>query len=146
MSSTPITRLVRASGAALFLVTFGLAASPVLSAQVTSSAKIESHIQDMHAKLGITAEQEGQWKAVAQVMRDNEAAIAPLIEQRKANTKAMTAIDDLNSYAQISAAHVEGIRNFTTAFTTLYAAMSELQKKDADTMFRNGIAKGATAK
>jgi len=132
--------------ATVFLAVFAFAGAPTLAAQATSSAKIESHIQDMHTKLGITAEQEEQWKLVAQVMRDNEAAISPLIEQRKANTKAMTAVDDLNSYAQISAAHVEGIRNFTSAFTTLYAAMSDTQKKDADTMFRNGIPKGAKAK
>ena len=146
MTSTRFSKIAGGYLAAIFLALAGLAGAPTYAAQVTSSAKIESHIQDMHAKLGITAEQEEQWKLVAQVMRDNEAAIAPLIEQRKANTNAMTAIDDLNSYAQISAAHVEGIRNFTTAFTTLYAVMSESQKKDADTMFRNGIPKGAKAK
>lgn len=132
--------------AAMIATTGALAVGPVLAAQASSTTKIESHLQDLHAKLHITAEQEDQWKPVAQAMRDNESAIAPLIEKRKAGATTMSAVDDLNSYAQITTAHAEGIKNFTAAFQTLYAAMSDAQKKDADALFRNGFPKMAKAK
>jgi Spy/CpxP family protein refolding chaperone len=144
---TLIARAVAtASLAAMIAATGSLAVGPVMAAQVTSATKIESHLQDMHAKLHITAEQEDQWKPVAQAMRDNEAAIAPLIEQRKASASTMSAIDDLKSYAQITSAHADGIKNFTAVFEPLYAAMSDSQKKDADTLFRSGFAKTTKTK
>jgi len=114
--------------------------------EVSATARIESHVQDMHAKLHIRADQEEQWKEVAQAMRDNEAAIAPLILERKADAAKMSAIEDLDSYAQITSAHVDGIRNFTRAFTVLYGVMSPEQRSDADAMFRHGIAPMAKAK
>ncbi len=124
---------------ALVAVTGGLVAGPATAAAATTAARIEAHLQDMHARLHVTPAQEDQWKAVAQVMRDNEAAIAPLIEQRRAQAATMTALDDLASYERISESHVQGIRSFSTAFGTLYAAMSDAQKKDADVLFRHGI-------
>jgi len=118
----------------------------VQAVEVSGTARIESHLQDMHAKLHIRADQEEQWKDVAQAMRDNEAAIAPLILQRNAASAKMSAIEDLDSYAQITSAHVDGIRNFTRAFTVLYGVMSPEQRSDADAMFRHGIAPMAKAK
>jgi hypothetical protein len=120
--------------------------APARAAETTGAARIESHLQDMHAKLHISADQEDQWKVVAQAMRDNEAAIAPLIQQRKAAASKMNALDDLDSYTQISSTHVEGIKNFTKAFTVLYGAMTPAQKSDADALFRNGIPAMAKAK
>ena len=58
----------------------------------------------------------------------------------------MTAIDDLNSYSAITGAHLEGIKKFTTAFSTLYDEMSPAQKKEADTLFRKGPSKAPMAK
>jgi outer membrane lipoprotein-sorting protein len=129
----------RVLAAAVLVATSSLLSGPaVAAAEPTSASRIEARIHDMHAKLAITAEQEGQWKQVAQVMRDNESAIEPLVQDRKANAGTMTAIDDLKSYAAITDAHLEGIKRFTTAFATLYDSMSEAQKKDADALFRKG--------
>jgi len=58
----------------------------------------------------------------------------------------MSAVDDLKSYGQITSAHAEAIKNFTAVFETLYAVMSDTQKKDADALFRNGFPKMAKAK
>ena len=142
-----VARTIATAVLATMIATTGtFVVGPALAAQASSTTKVESHLQDMHAKLHITAEQEDQWKPVAQAMRDNEAAIAPLIEQRKAAAKTMSAVDDLKSYAQISSAHAEGIKNFTAVFETLYAAMSDTQKKDADALFREGFPKMAKTK
>jgi nitric oxide reductase large subunit len=92
----------------------------------------------MHGKLKITQAQEDQWAKVAQVMRDNEKTIEPLIKARVENAKTMTAVDDLKSYAEITDAHADGIKKFTPVFETLYASMSEAQKKEADVLFRRG--------
>jgi hypothetical protein len=128
--------------AAVLVATTSLLSGPaVAAAEPTGASRIEARIHEMHAKLAITAEQESQWKEVAQVMRDNESALEPLMQDRKANAGTMTAIDDLNSYAAITDAHLEGIKRFTTAFATLYDSMSEAQKKDADALFRKGAQK-----
>jgi protein CpxP len=124
------------------LVTFvALASGPIFAAQASGQDRVEARIQDMHAKLSITAAQEDQWKQVAQVMRDNQNAIEPLVQGRTTKAKTMSAVDDLRSYAQIADAHAEGIKKFTTAFEPLYAGMSDAQKKEADALFRDGIRK-----
>jgi hypothetical protein len=131
----------RVFAAGVLVATISLVSGPVVATESTSTKPIEVRIHDMHAKLAITAEQEGQWKQVAQVMRDNELALEPLVKDRKTNANTMTAIDDLKSYAAITDAHSEGIKKFTTAFETLYDNMSGPQKKDADALFRKGSQK-----
>ncbi len=71
-------------------------------------------------------------------MRDNEKTIEPLIKARADNAKTRTAVDDLKSYAEITDAHADGIKKFTPVFATLYASMSDAQKKEADVLFRHG--------
>jgi hypothetical protein len=136
----------RMFAAGVLVATISVISGPVAAAQSPSADRVEVRINDMHAKLAITAGQEDQWKQVAQVMRDNELALEPLVSDRKANANTMTAIDDLKSYAAITDAHLEGIKKFTTAFAVLYDGMSEAQKKDADTLFRKGALKVAKAK
>jgi protein CpxP len=132
---------VRSIAAAALVAAIGFASAPAVSAPATGADRIESRIHDMHAKLKITAAQEDQWKAVAQVMRDNEAALDPLVMDRKKNAATMSAMDDLKSYSDITDAHAQGIKKFIPAFGTLYAAMSDPQKKEADSLFRHGSGK-----
>jgi protein CpxP len=99
-----------------------------------SQSRVESRIQSLHDKLNITDDQEDQWKLVANVMRENEMTIHALTEARHADDDA-TAIDDLKSYKKIAAAHVEGLENLISAFSTLYDGMSDEQKSNADSLF-----------
>ena len=128
----------RALAAAVLVATIAFAPGPVFAAKASSEDRVETRIKDMHAKLKITQAQEEQWAKVAQVMRDNEKTIEPLIKARTANAKTMTAVDDLKSYAEIADAHADGIKKFTPVFATLYDSMSEAQKKEADALFRHG--------
>lgn len=96
---------------------------------------IEAHIKHLHDKLKITAEQETQWQAVADTMRDNEKAIHALIAERHAQVKTLSAVDDLESYEKIADQHTEGLKKLIPAFKDLYATMSDAQKKNADTVF-----------
>jgi hypothetical protein len=47
----------------------------------------------------------------------------------------MTAVDNLKTYEAIADAHAEGLQKLVPAFETLYASMSEAQKKNADEVF-----------
>src|ERR1017187_4190430 len=129
---------VRAVAAAGFVAILACASGPVIAAKASAEDRVEAHITNMHAKLKITQAQEDQWAKVAQVMRDNEKTIEPLIKARVENAKTMTAVDDLKSYAEITDAHADGIKKFPPVFETLYASMSEAQKKEADVLFRRG--------
>jgi hypothetical protein len=140
-----------ALGSLLVSSLLGMAGNPAVAATATSATAngqqhVETRIQEMHAKLQITAAQEDLWKAVAQTMRDNQVSIEPLIADREKNAKTATALEDLKSFAEITEAHASGIRKFTAAFEPLYAALSDVQKKDADTLFRNGGNKMAKSK
>ena len=127
----------RAFAAALVAIIAFAAAGPVIAAKASAEDRVEARIKDMHAKLNITQAQEDQWTKVAQVMRDNEKTMEPLIKARQEHAKTMTAIDDLKSYAEITDAHADGIKKFTPVFSTLYASMSDAQKKEADGLFRH---------
>jgi protein CpxP len=131
----------RAVAAAALVAIIAFASGPATAAKASAQARVdrvEARITDMHAKLKITQAQEDQWGKVAQVLRDNEKTIEPLIKARNENSKTMNAVDDLKSYGEITDAHADGIKKFTPVFATLYDSMSDAQKKTADTLFRHG--------
>ena len=102
--------------------------------------RVEARIKDMHTRLMITQAQEDQWSKVAQVMRDNAKQMDALAKTRTERA-AMSAVQDLKSYGEISEAHADGIKKVTPVFSTLYDSMSAKQKKAADGVFRNGSRK-----
>jgi periplasmic protein CpxP/Spy len=106
------------------------------AAKAAPANRIEARIKSLHDGLKITAAQEPQWQAVADVMRDNAKATGALVRDRAAKVKTMTAIDDLHSYAAIADAHAAGVKKLVTAFEPLYASLSDAQKKAADAMFQ----------
>jgi MarR-like DNA-binding transcriptional regulator SgrR of sgrS sRNA len=102
------------------------------------AATVDEWIQDLHKRLHITAAQEPQWNAVAQVMRENAAALDVAVRARVQNAKTMNAVDDLRSYEQIAEAHEAGLHKLIPAFQTLYDGMSDQQKKTVDAVFQRG--------
>jgi Spy/CpxP family protein refolding chaperone len=108
----------------------------VSAAKATRANPVEARIRSLHAALKITAAQEPQWQAVADVMRDNAKTTGALIQKREANAKTMTAIEDLHSYGAIADAHAAGVSKLTVAFETLYDSLSDGQKQAADAAFR----------
>jgi len=99
------------------------------------SDRVEARIKELRTKLKITANEEDQWNAVVQVMRDNARAMDDLIQARRANTNAMTALDDVKAYSEMADARAEGVKKFVAAFEPLYTSMSDAQKKVADQLF-----------
>lgn len=98
---------------------------------------VETRISDLHTRLQITSAQESLWQPVAQVMRDNANTMQSLLKARADGASHMSAVDDLRSYGQIAEAHADGLRKLTPAFEALYASMSDVQKRNADLIFRN---------
>jgi len=97
--------------------------------------RIEARIASLHTQLKLTPDQEPQWQAVAQVMRDNAHKIDALVKERAEKSASMNAVDNLTSYQAIADAHAEELKELVPAFQQLYAVLSDAQKKNADQIF-----------
>ncbi len=116
------------------------AATPQGAAKATDSRSetVEQRITSLHTSLQITPAEEADWNGVAQAMRDNASAMEKLIAERTttaADTE--TALQDLDAYGKFAQAHADGVKNLTTAFTTLYNSMPAPQQKVADQVFQD---------
>jgi protein CpxP len=117
-------------------------ATPDASAHQTRASRraetVEQRIAALHTALKITAAEDPAWEAVAQTMRDNAAAMSKLTSDTTARARqGMTAIEDMQSYQQLAQANVDEMKSLLAAFSTLYDAMPEEQKKLADQVFRD---------
>jgi protein CpxP len=96
---------------------------------------IDARISALHKQLGVTADQEAQWTALADVMRDNGRMMRDSVSERSAKLKTMSAVDDLRSYEKIAQEHADGLKQLVPAFEALYAKMTPSQQKNADHVF-----------
>jgi protein CpxP len=103
--------------------------------------RVEQHITQLRAQLGITPAQQPQWDQFAAVMRDNAKAMSQTMEQRGARFAAMNASENMQSYAQIAQQHAQDVQKLATAFQPVYESMSDDQKKLADAVFRADAAR-----
>jgi periplasmic protein CpxP/Spy len=131
------------------LMSLPLATAPLMAAHAQTKAtpaaanpaeskgeNVEQRITQLHSELKITPEEESKWNSVAQAMRDNAANMDKLVaEKRRQGPQGMTAVDDLKTYQEFAQAHVDGLKNLTSAFSSLYDSMSDPQKKNADQVF-----------
>ncbi len=122
------------------------ATQPAAATPATAETKaetVEQRITSLHTALNITAAEESDWGTVAKAMRDNAAAMQKLVAEKTAQAPGdMTAMDDLNTYVKFAQAHVEGLKNLTSSFDTLYKSMPDAQKKIADQVFANSRHEG----
>jgi len=103
-----------------------------------SDAQVEARISQLHKQLKITKDQESDWSAVAQDMRDNARAMAGDLSART-SSKTMSAPDNLKSYAKIADTYADGLKKIAPDFEKLYGTMSPAQKKTADQIFNQRI-------
>jgi len=90
----------------------------------------------LQSELGITEAQMPIWSAFAQAMRDNAASTDALFAQRAGAVATMSAVQNMHSYAQIARTYADSTERLATAFDSLYASLSGIQKQAADTLFR----------
>jgi periplasmic protein CpxP/Spy len=120
-------------------VSFAQAAGPGTERSTEpGQTPIAARINYLHEKLQITPAQEPLWADVAQAMRENAEAVAPLIEERAKSATGSNAIDNLGSYEKLGEAQLDGLKKFIAAFQALYASLSDDQKKVADAVVRLG--------
>lgn len=99
---------------------------------------VEQRINSLHASLKITPAEESKWTEVAQAMRENASQIEKLVADKHLQAgQKMTAVDDLMTYQEFAQAHVDGLKNLTVAFKSLYDTMSDSEKKNADSVFQS---------
>ena len=114
-----------------------MAADTAPTAQAgTTKDPVEAQITRLHNQLHITPAQAEQFNAVAQIMRDNRTAHADLVKEKRQKEATMTAVEDLQAYAQIAQSHADAVKKLSAAFETLYGSLSDSQKKAADEVFR----------
>ncbi len=104
--------------------------------------RADERIKQLHDSLKITPDQEPKFDKLADVMRDNAKEMSAAVEKRSAAEKTTTALDDLKAYQTIAQAHADGLKNLVPAFETLYSALSDPQKKEADELFIHGPGEG----
>jgi len=113
-------------------------AKPIAANAEQNAETVEQRITKLHADLKITPDEEKKWNDVAQAMRDNASKMEKLIaEKRQKAPQSMTALDDLDTYQDFAQAHVDGLKNLTSSFKSLYDSMPDAQKKNADEIFAN---------
>jgi len=115
--------------------TAGVAPSHSVKAAKSATDRTEARIAQLHADLKITPAEEAQWGEVAQAMRDEATQMDELITRREAQQDLMSAVDDLNNYAELAQAHADGVKKMSTVFAPLYNTMTDDQKKIADEVF-----------
>jgi len=145
---SPIVRslaIASLAGTALVAGAFGPAAAqtggsgkPPAAAAATSNKPqtVEQRINQLKTALKITPDQETKWKAVADAMRQNAGMMDKLVQDKRAKAATMTAVDDLETYQDFTRAHLDGLKNLTSAFKSLYDSMPAEQKKNADQVFQ----------
>jgi protein CpxP len=140
MSATMLVSPLAAANAGSAEFRLAQAAVPQThAAQGATTAKgetVEQRIATLHAALKITPDEDAKWNAVAQAMRENASNMDQLVAtNRKTAPQDMSAVDDLKLYQTFAQAHVDGLKNLISSFTTLYSAMPDAQKKVADAVF-----------
>jgi 23S rRNA U2552 (ribose-2'-O)-methylase RlmE/FtsJ len=96
----------------------------------------EARIKQLHGTLKITDAQEELWKNLTQVMRQNAKDMDAINKDMVENTQTMNAVDHMKFHSRITEVHLDQVKKFIPPFETLYASMSDEQKKITDTTFR----------
>jgi hypothetical protein len=121
-------------------------AAAAAEATQTKGQTVEQRITELRGALKITADQDAKWNAVVKAMRENAANMDKLVAANRTQPpQNMTAVEDLKTYQKFAQAHVDGLKNLISSFTTLYESMPAAQKKVADTVFDASERKADTA-
>jgi periplasmic protein CpxP/Spy len=140
MLASPLTaaRADSAVGAPIQLAQAAAPQSQPAAATKTKGETIEQRITSLHKALKITPDEDSKWNDVAQAMRENAAAMDKLSAEQSAQApQGVSAVDDLKTYQKFAQAHVDGLKNLTSSFETLYGSMPDAQKKVADQVFQS---------
>lgn len=94
----------------------------------------DQQIADLQRRLQITAAQQPQFDAFAQVMRQNEAAMDAFLQQNPPN-QPRNALDEMRAQTRAAELEAQGLERLLPVFQTLYASLSYQQQRMADQLF-----------
>ncbi len=117
-------------------------ATPAPRPERDGMAQVERRIAGLQRRLKITPAQQPQWDAVTAVMRQNATHMDALQRDRADKVAAMTASEDMQSYAGLARAHADDLQRLVPAFDALYATMTPEQKAVADRTFHDFQGRG----
>ncbi|MCB8879312.1 Spy/CpxP family protein refolding chaperone [Acidisoma cellulosilytica] len=117
-------------------------ASATGAAHRHGSQALNTYLTALHQDLKITADQETQWTAFADSMRDNAATLGQAYRTRRQQLPTMDATQDLSSFIQVEQLRLDGLKKSSDAFSALYAVMPAEQKKVADAVFLSDLPGG----
>jgi Spy/CpxP family protein refolding chaperone len=101
---------------------------------------VDAYVDQMHTMLQITPAEQAEWDKFAEVMRQGAAGMHQAFQARGAALPTMTAVQNMQSYADLAAQHAKDMQALAAAFQTLYAAMPPAQQQNADAVFRDWYA------
>lgn len=105
--------------------------------------RVERRIKELHAQLQITPAEEPQWNDFAEVMRQNARDMDQAFMHRAEQFTTMNAVQNMQSYEQISEDHAQRVQKLVPVFQKLYEVMPDQQKQLADQVFRANAEKRA---
>ena len=118
-------------------------AQPAPPPSAQTEAAVDRRIDALRSQLAITSAQTPLWTAFARAMRENAQSTDALFAQRAEAVASMSAVDNMHDYARIARAYADNTERLAAAFDSLYASLSETQKRAADTIFRQHAAAAA---
>jgi protein CpxP len=101
------------------------------------SERVEARLAEAKTKLKITAAQEAQWNAFADVTRKHARAAdenVKAMRDGKRTQERLTAVQRMERRQQMAASHAQRLTEVIAAAKPLYAALSTEQKTIADDM------------
>lgn len=112
------------------------------SAGQNAMARVEQRLSKLHDALGITPAEENLWTQYAQIQRTNASEMSQRLAQRRTGRNSMSATENIQSLADMSAQHARNMQRLSAAFERLYGAMPPDQRRTADQVFRTYGASG----
>jgi hypothetical protein len=108
------------------------AAAPKAQAQQQAPEQgIERQIGELKKRLNITPQQQPQFDAFAQAMRQNAQSMEPLLQEQQQSPN-RSAVEDLKSAVKFAEAEADSLKRLLSPLQALYDSLSDPQKKTAD--------------
>lgn len=111
------------------------------AAPPSQAAETEQQLSALQKELKITPQQQSQFDAFAQVMRQNAQATDAAVQQAQQG-QTHNAVEDLRTFAKMTQTQAEGLQRLIPAFEALYNSLSDPQKRTADQVFGQGAQSG----
>lgn len=99
------------------------------------ASRVEGRLAFLKAELKITEAQKDAWHTLADAVRTStERMVERMKSMHSGEQKALTLPDRLELHEQFMTARLDEIRQIKSALKSLYAVLSDDQKKEADTL------------